>query len=169
MDRTLKKKVAIRGNKGFTLIELLTVIAMIGIIAAIAIHKFNRISEAASISEDMHKISVYFKEKRLKAFTEKTELQISINSAGDELKSELIDSAGNVTALDGKLFLGNPIRPANEVYKINTRGLVYDAENIYLATSTTITLETCLAINDTRIVIGKAGKDGGGNDICNPL
>lgn len=146
MDRTIKTQT------GFTLIEIIVVVAVVGIIMTIALHNFNRTSQAARETEDLEKISSFLQSKRLAAFTEKTELAINISASGNSLTA-VKDPLGTPVT-DGTISLSNTIQPASATFNINSRGLFSTTGSIRLANLTNVAANSCVAVNNTRIRLG---------------
>jgi prepilin-type N-terminal cleavage/methylation domain-containing protein len=142
-----------RDSKGFTLVELMIVVAIIGVIAAMATSKFTGISDAASISEDMHNLSAFLKGKRLDAFTMKEEIDISINAGGNVL-SATVDPTGSATPA-GSITLNNVITPVSTTYAINSRGLFSTTGTIRLASTDNYSAYSCIAISSARVRLGE--------------
>lgn len=143
-------------NKGFTLIEVLVVVVTTGLIMAIAINRFSRISQATDINDDMHKISTFLKSKRLTAFTIKEEISIRVEAGGKTITAT-IDPGGTPVG-DGSIALKYPVAPVSTTYTINRRGLYSTPGNIHLAAVNDSTPNSCVVIDAQRVRIG--GWDG---------
>jgi prepilin-type N-terminal cleavage/methylation domain-containing protein len=67
-------------KKGFSLIELLVVLAIFFILLYLGYAKFNSWRKAMSIEDDVQKIYSEIQKARMKAFTTKTEITITIEN-----------------------------------------------------------------------------------------
>lgn len=137
---------------GFTLVELIVVLAVAGIIMAIAVNKFTRVSQAASESDDLQQISAFLQSQRLTAFTEKAEIDVRVNAAGDALTA-IRDPSGTAVAI-GNITLQNSVAPAPSTFTISTRGLFSTPGGIYLASLNPSAGYSCVDVNSTWIRLG---------------
>lgn len=140
---------------GFTLIELIVVISIISILSAYSINRYNSVSQSAKVSEDLHKISVFLKSKKLRAFTIKEEIEIKINANGDAISASIINASGT-NIPDGSIELNNAIQPVNTTININSRGLYPSTGGkIYFTDTNVIAAYTCVKISPARIRKGE--------------
>jgi len=101
-----------RKPAGFTLIELMIVIAMAGILLAVAAVSYRKISYVHEIQTDLDQMIAYLQEKRLKAFAHKTPIVITVaaNQLTNGFDSEKVD-------------LKNSFTSSSPTFTINRRGL----------------------------------------------
>lgn len=143
MDRTVKN------NKGFTLIEVLMVMAVVAVLALIAINKFTSISTATSINKDLNTMATFLQQKRLQAFTQKTQIDVSASAMQ-------LSAIGNPSATDfGSVGMENNFTPAPATFIINTRGLFSTTGSIRLTTATPEVMHDCVVIANTRVRMGE--------------
>jgi prepilin-type N-terminal cleavage/methylation domain-containing protein len=79
MDRTMKF------SQGFTLLELVIVMVIVGIMAGIAMVKFDHLATVNDINDDMHRISSFMHTQEKKAFSTKQEIEIVLTVAGNNI------------------------------------------------------------------------------------
>lgn len=135
MDRTLNS------DRGFTLIELMVVLAVVGILLATAMHNYRRTSQVSSINRDLNMITSFLQEKRLEAFSQKTE--ITVTATANSLS----------TPAHKTIFMENAfVVPANFV--VNVRGLYSTTGTLRLADMSAGSPNNCVSVSISRVRIG---------------
>ncbi len=114
----------VRKIRGFSLIELLVVIVIMAILLGIGIPMILNWIEKAKIREDARKIYSLIQQGREKAFTEKMNLQVEINSGKICLKQQ--NNGKNITCT--KL---NKTWQLNNSITISKRGIITGATIYY--------------------------------------
>lgn len=134
------------------MIELMIVVVIVSIIMVISISRFTSVSEASAIAEDMHNLSTFIKDKKLRAFTLKQDIRFTLNGSGNELSATL-DPGGTATG-DGSISIQNPMAITGGPLNINSRGVFTSAGNIHLATANNNAALSCIVISPTRVRLG---------------
>lgn len=67
-------------NKGFSLVELLVTLIIVIILAGAAMISYRQISIVHTIQTDLDKMVAYMQDKRLKSFTQKTAITITVTN-----------------------------------------------------------------------------------------
>ncbi len=145
MDRKISRQA------GFTFVEVMLVVAIVGIVAAGIIRSNNHARAVASVNDDLHSLSLYFKKMRLDAFTQKTDIQINI--AGNSITS-VIDPGGAATA-GRQLVLRNTVVPSATPFNITPRGNINPQGNIQI---NPLPVErpkySCIVMSNIRVRLG---------------
>ncbi len=143
---------------GFSIIELIIVIGIMAIIATIAIPEFTKWKTKYSIESDTKKLAGFLQQARLKAFTEKIELDI-IKGSGkkicfkcDNSDSDCISKYGNgnisCVELDNDFSFSG-------VVNITKRGTLNNKTIKYSGTYYGDINYNCVVLRNIRIKIGK--------------
>jgi prepilin-type N-terminal cleavage/methylation domain-containing protein len=153
MDRKM-----IKIKEGFSVVELIIVIGIMAIIATIAIPEFTKWKTKYSIESDVKEIKDFLQQARMKAFTEKIELDVFSDASGKKIcfKCDSNDSdctskygTGNISCLD----LENTFTFSN--FGISKRGTLANRTIRYSGSYSGNITYDCIAIKSIRIKAGK--------------
>ncbi|AEA34054.1 hypothetical protein Hipma_1088 [Hippea maritima DSM 10411] len=131
---------------GTTLIEVLVVITIMTILLAIAIPNYNKWHKRYSIENDTKQIYSLIQKERLKAFTQKISVSISVNG-NILIVSE--NGATSYTVLLKNNFSGGPM-------DIDTRGTLSGSSIYHYSKQEGLVPQyDCVAIDDVRVKLGE--------------
>lgn len=134
----------VMNKKGITLIEVLVVIAIMAILAAIAIPNYNKWQRQYSIEEDTKEIYGIIQKERMKAFTQKKPVTISVSG-----KVLTVSGVDNSTINLKNTFSGGPIN-------IDTRGTLNNNSIYDNSTSQGLSPQyDCVVVKGVRVSLGK--------------
>ncbi len=152
------------GNKkGFSVIELIIVIGIMAIIATMAIPEFTKWKTKYSIESDVKKIATFIQQARLKAFTEKIELDVVSSGSGKKIcfKCDSGDNdcktkygTGNISCIE----LENVFTFSN--FSISKRGTLNNRTISYAGEYIGDINYDCIALKSIRVRIGKLNASG---------
>ncbi len=147
MDRTIKQEA------GFTFVELVITLAIVGILVALSGGYYSHMNEVNAINADIHKISAFVHAQKLKAFTRKQAVILTV--AGNQITS----STGEV------LTLKNPLQTTGSPFTVSTRGNITSG-NIRMHNSVDVSgvQYSCVKLDNIRTRVGARN---GAN--CNPI
>lgn len=141
---------------GFTLIEMIIVIALIGIIASIAAPSFQQQIAKRQVENTINQFATCFKESRIRAKTSRSDVTVTLNSAGNELNC---GNQGVVQINDG---ISVNVNNQSIIFKAN--GMVFDStknpigDTNYQFCKNGLSNSVDLVINSKgRIVVNKPG------------
>lgn len=143
MDRTIKQE------SGFTLIELLIVLAVLAVLIAVTTSRYDHLKTVNAINEDIHKISAFIHAQKLRAFTRKEVVQVTV--AGNAITT-IIDPAGANTA-GPTLTLNNILRATGSPFSISSRGNITTG-NISMNAVNTGAQYSCVQLDNIRTRLG---------------
>ncbi len=150
MDRKMKNK------KGFSVIELIVVVGIMAIIATMAIPSFTKWKTKYSIESDVKSIAAFLQEARMKAFTEKIELDVVSDNGKICFKCDSGDNdcistygTGNISCLE----LDNSFTFSN--FGITKRGTMANRTISYSGNYEGDINYDCVAVKNIRVKIGK--------------
>ena len=139
-------------NRGFTLIELLIVIALIGILSALATFGFSQYSKKSQITSQTRLLYGDLMEYRMKALYEKRNWTFVIAATGYGIYSS---SETTVSPVKTVVF-------KNAIVSNNTTQIEFDTQGVSNISSKTICVTTpndavvdSVVISKTRVQIGK--------------
>jgi len=132
----------ITNSKGFTLIEIVVTLAIGAILMGAAMVAYKQISTVHVIQTDLDKMITFLQDKRLKAFTQKTPIIITVatNQLTNDLDADVVDMNNDFTGSAG-------------TFTINSRGLFNVGGFIRLTTP--ITEYSCINIANSSVREGK--------------
>ena len=155
MDRKMINK------NGFSIIELIVVVGIMAIIATMAIPEFTKWKTKYSIESDVKSIASFLQEARLKAFTEKIELDVVSDNGKICFKCDTGDTDctstygnGNISCLE----LENSFTFSN--FGITKRGTLANRTIKYAGEYSGDINYDCVAIKNIRVKIGKLNNAG---------
>lgn len=134
---------------GFTLVELMIVVALVGILSALSMSRFDHFKTVNAINDDMHKIAAFFQTQQIIAFTQKKAMQITVN--GNQLTT-IIDPGGT-NDVGPSLTLKNSMLATGSPFSISQRGFAGNG-NIRINAVNTGAEYSCVQLDNIRIRLG---------------
>ena len=141
----------VREIKGFTLSEIIIVIFIIGLLAAIAIPRFQTWKEKYSVKSETRTVYSLLEKYRNYAFTRKSDIEIEVNRNQIEVK----DSSTNNTLeeIELKHPILNSSNSSSFSIKISRRGTFYPNTSIHIVSNVNTT-PNCLTVTINSIRLG---------------
>lgn len=137
-------------NRGFSLIELLTIIALIGILSALATFGFSQYSRKSRITNQTRALYGDLMEYRLKALYEKRNWSFKFSGTGYGIYSSVDTTVTPVSTV----VLQYPIEFNTTYVKFDSQGLTNNSGTICVSSANDAVVDS-VVISKTRIKLGK--------------